>query len=152
MNNQMKLTIVGHKNSMFDVSPRCDVIIDNKFCGVIERGGSFSIVLDDRQHDVRCQYKYGKNGDGTECSNTFTLKSGVDYVLILKPIANTYGKQVKEDFIHLFSRGYTGVREIVLIEDAVQAEKNRSVLKERQSRKSSDVIDSDENFLKNMLE
>ena len=151
MNNQMKLTIIGHKDGMFNVAPRCDVIIDNQFCGCVERGGVFNIMLDNKQHNVRCQYNYGKSSKETECSNTFTLKSGFDYVLILKPLANTYRKQVREDLIHLFSKGYTGVREIMLVEDVTQAEKNRSIIESKQNRKTDYDINSDENFLKDML-
>lgn len=134
MNNERNLTIISHRKGFFDFAPQCDIMLDGVYVGKLSTGDTFSLKLDHNPHTVRCEFKYGKNNEGTESSNSFYLENGLDYVLILKPVADTHMKQFKEDLYHMFSKGYVGVREIKLIEEERQAAINKDIRTKKQQQ------------------
>lgn len=137
MNNERNLTIISHKKGFFDYAPPCNIMLDGVYLGKLVTGATFTIKLDNRPHTVQCEYTYGKNNEGTESSNPIYLESGLDYILVLKGVADTHMKQFKENLYNMFAKGYIGVREIKLIEDEQQAAINKKILAKRQSEKKT---------------
>lgn len=134
MNNERNLKIISHKKGFFDYAPQCNIMLDGVYIGKLPTGDTFCLKLDNKPHTVRCEYRYGKNGEKIESSNSIYLEHELDYILILKGVADTHMKQFKESLSGMLTKGYVGVREIKLIEDEHQAAINKDILLKKQQQ------------------
>lgn len=110
-----KVTITSRRETMFDVVPKCNIVLDGVCIGCIMPAETITFDVDSEAHFVFCYYEY--NYVEKQQTNVIHITQRKDYNLVLGVTqSKTFKGRFKENITSFLAKGCMNIPAIELYE------------------------------------